>query len=66
MDVVIVRRWSMVSDCRTRRYHPAVLVGGARMCACCMHTCSLARVRAASPLSHVSPYSPTAFVVVGV
>ncbi|CAH1975905.1 unnamed protein product, partial [Acanthoscelides obtectus] len=34
----------MVSDCRTRRYHPAVLVGGARMCACCMHTCSLARV----------------------
>ncbi|CAH2006049.1 unnamed protein product [Acanthoscelides obtectus] len=33
----------MVSDCRTRRYHPAVLVGGARMCACCMHTCSLAR-----------------------
>ncbi|CAH1953612.1 unnamed protein product [Acanthoscelides obtectus] len=28
----------MVSDCRTRRYHPAVLVGGARMCACCMHT----------------------------
>ncbi|CAH1956587.1 unnamed protein product [Acanthoscelides obtectus] len=36
------------------------------MCACCMHTCSLARVRVASPLSHVSPYSPTAFVVVGV
>ncbi|CAH1997773.1 unnamed protein product, partial [Acanthoscelides obtectus] len=34
-----------VSDCRTRRYHPADLVGGARMCACCMHTCSLARVR---------------------
>ncbi|CAH1989667.1 unnamed protein product [Acanthoscelides obtectus] len=26
----------MVSDCRTRRYHPAVLVGGARMCACCV------------------------------
>ncbi|CAH1962246.1 unnamed protein product, partial [Acanthoscelides obtectus] len=47
----------MVSDCRTRRYHPAVLVGGARMCACCIHTCSLARVRVASPppLSHVSP-----------
>ncbi|CAH1958268.1 unnamed protein product [Acanthoscelides obtectus] len=39
----------MVSDCRTRRYHPAVLVGGARMCACCMHPCSLARVRVASP-----------------
>ncbi|CAH2009698.1 unnamed protein product [Acanthoscelides obtectus] len=35
------------------------------MCACCMHTCSLARVRVGSPpLSHVSPYSPTAFVVV--
>ncbi|CAH1966656.1 unnamed protein product [Acanthoscelides obtectus] len=48
----------MVSDCRTRRYHPAVLVGGARMCACCMHTCSLARVRGV-PLSPVSPYSPT-------
>ncbi|CAH1960504.1 unnamed protein product [Acanthoscelides obtectus] len=29
------------------------------MCACCMHTCSLARVRVAFPLSHVSPYSPT-------
>ncbi|CAH1957072.1 unnamed protein product [Acanthoscelides obtectus] len=29
------------------------------MCACCMHTCSLARVRVASPLSPVSPYSPT-------
>ncbi|CAH1970252.1 unnamed protein product [Acanthoscelides obtectus] len=39
----------MVSDCRTRRYHPAALVGGARMCACCMHTCCLARVRVASP-----------------
>ncbi|CAH1980319.1 unnamed protein product [Acanthoscelides obtectus] len=49
----------MVSDCRTRRYHPADLVGGARMCACRMHTCSLARVRVAFPLSHVSPYSPT-------
>ncbi|CAH2005273.1 unnamed protein product [Acanthoscelides obtectus] len=51
----------MVSECRTRRYHPADLVGGARMCACCMHTCSLARVRVASPfpLSPVSPYSPT-------
>ncbi|CAH1959877.1 unnamed protein product [Acanthoscelides obtectus] len=36
------------------------------MCACCMHTCSLARVRVAFPLSLVSPYSPTAFVVVGV
>ncbi|CAH1962112.1 unnamed protein product [Acanthoscelides obtectus] len=48
----------MVSDCRTRRYYPAVLVGGARMCACCMHTCSLARVRVASPLSHVSPIAP--------
>ncbi|CAH1989906.1 unnamed protein product [Acanthoscelides obtectus] len=23
----------MVSDCRTRKYHPAVLVGGGRMCA---------------------------------
>ncbi|CAH1964325.1 unnamed protein product [Acanthoscelides obtectus] len=42
MDVVIVRRWYMVSDCRTRRYHPAVLVGGARMCASCI-------VRVASP-----------------
>ncbi|CAH1956457.1 unnamed protein product [Acanthoscelides obtectus] len=30
------------------------------MCACCMHTCSLARVRVAFALSHVSPYSPTA------
>ncbi|CAH1954797.1 unnamed protein product [Acanthoscelides obtectus] len=40
----------MVSDCRTWRYHPADFVGGARMCACCMHTCSLARVHvAASP-----------------
>ncbi|CAH1972018.1 unnamed protein product [Acanthoscelides obtectus] len=29
------------------------------MCACCKHTCSLARVRVASPLSPVSPYSPT-------
>ncbi|CAH2008956.1 unnamed protein product [Acanthoscelides obtectus] len=38
------------------------------MCACCMHTCSLARVRVASPLSHVSPIAPRpqAFVVVGV
>ncbi|CAH1991399.1 unnamed protein product [Acanthoscelides obtectus] len=50
----------MVSDCRTWRYHPADLVGGARMCPCCMHTCSLARVRVAFPLSPVSPYSPTA------
>ncbi|CAH1954642.1 unnamed protein product [Acanthoscelides obtectus] len=41
----------MVSDCRTRRYHPAVIVGGARMCACCI-------VRVASPLSHVSPIAP--------
>ncbi|CAH1956608.1 unnamed protein product [Acanthoscelides obtectus] len=49
MDVVIVRRWYMVSDCRTRRYHPALLVGGARMCACCIHTSSLTRVRVASP-----------------
>ncbi|CAH1961619.1 unnamed protein product [Acanthoscelides obtectus] len=29
------------------------------MCACWMHTCSLARVRVAFPLSPVSPYSPT-------
>ncbi|CAH1965645.1 unnamed protein product [Acanthoscelides obtectus] len=38
------------------------------MCACCMHTCSLARVRVAFPLSPASPYSPKpqAFVVVGV
>ncbi|CAH1992577.1 unnamed protein product [Acanthoscelides obtectus] len=36
------------------------------MCGCCMHTCSPARVRVAFPLSHVSPYSSTAFVVVGV
>ncbi|CAH1999073.1 unnamed protein product [Acanthoscelides obtectus] len=48
----------MVSDCRTWRYHPADLVGGARMCACCMHTCSLARVRVAFSLSPVSPSSP--------
>ncbi|CAH1960868.1 unnamed protein product [Acanthoscelides obtectus] len=36
------------------------------MCACCMHTCFLARVRVAFPLSPVSPYNPTAFVVAGV
>ncbi|CAH2011725.1 unnamed protein product, partial [Acanthoscelides obtectus] len=47
----------MVSDCRTQRYHSADLVGGARMCACCMYTCSLPRVRVAFPPSHVSPYS---------
>ncbi|CAH1988604.1 unnamed protein product [Acanthoscelides obtectus] len=29
------------------------------MCACGMHTCSLARVRVVFPLSPVSPYSPT-------
>ncbi|CAH1966422.1 unnamed protein product [Acanthoscelides obtectus] len=29
------------------------------MCACCMHTCSLARVRVAFPLSYIFPYSPT-------
>ncbi|CAH1995782.1 unnamed protein product [Acanthoscelides obtectus] len=28
------------------------------MCACCMHTCSLARVRVAFPLSPVSPIAP--------
>ncbi|CAH1980812.1 unnamed protein product [Acanthoscelides obtectus] len=49
-----------------RRYHPTDLVGGARMCACWMHTCSLARVSVAFLLSPVSPYSPTAFVVAGV
>ncbi|CAH1960442.1 unnamed protein product, partial [Acanthoscelides obtectus] len=43
--------WYTVSDCRTWRYHLADLVGGARMCACCKHTCSLARVRVAFPLS---------------
>ncbi|CAH1963204.1 unnamed protein product [Acanthoscelides obtectus] len=47
-----------VYDCLTRRYHPADLVGGARMCACCMHTYSLARVRVAFPLSPVSPIAP--------
>ncbi|CAH1979858.1 unnamed protein product [Acanthoscelides obtectus] len=36
------------------------------MCTCCMHTCSLARVRVAFPLSHIYPYSTTAFVVVEV
>ncbi|CAH1971423.1 unnamed protein product [Acanthoscelides obtectus] len=44
-----MRMWWMVSDCRTRRCHPEDLEGGARMCACCMHTCSVARVRVASP-----------------
>ncbi|CAH1995580.1 unnamed protein product [Acanthoscelides obtectus] len=34
------------------------------MCACCMHTCSLARVE--FPLSPVSPYNLAAFVVIGV
>ncbi|CAH1977976.1 unnamed protein product, partial [Acanthoscelides obtectus] len=49
---ILPRQWAWkmilkitVSDCRTWRYHPADLVGRARMCACCMHTCSLARVR---------------------
>ncbi|CAH1986833.1 unnamed protein product [Acanthoscelides obtectus] len=56
----------MVSDCRTRRYHPADLVGGARMCACCIHTCSLAIVRVAPPPFPRIPHSPMAFVVVGV
>ncbi|CAH1987274.1 unnamed protein product [Acanthoscelides obtectus] len=41
----------MVSDCRTRRYHPAVLVGGARMCACCI-------VRVASPPFPCIPLKP--------
>ncbi|CAH1963939.1 unnamed protein product [Acanthoscelides obtectus] len=45
----------MVSDCQTRRYHPAVLVGGARMCACCIHTCSLARV---PPFPMYPPIAP--------
>ncbi|CAH1998923.1 unnamed protein product [Acanthoscelides obtectus] len=58
MVVVIVPRWYTVSDCQTRRYHPADLVGRARMCACCMHTCSLARVRVAFPLSPASPIAP--------
>ncbi|CAH1991699.1 unnamed protein product [Acanthoscelides obtectus] len=29
------------------------------MCACCMHTCSLARVRVASLPSPCIPHSPT-------
>ncbi|CAH1955755.1 unnamed protein product [Acanthoscelides obtectus] len=49
----------MVSDCRTRRYHPAVLVSGARMCAYCMHTCSLARSPCGVPPFPCIPHSPT-------
>ncbi|CAH2021628.1 unnamed protein product [Acanthoscelides obtectus] len=50
----------MVSDCRTRRYHPAVLVGGARMCACCMHTCSPSPESVWRPPFPCIPHSPTA------